>query len=191
MRVRSTVFRVPLWLIYLHLSSSTAIKRVVITTSTAAVVRPTESPLIFNESDWNEDSIIEVEEKGAAAPGYIKYFASKTLAEKGSILFHSNMWIRYWYHRIAAFEFYKQNKESLAWDLVTIAPPYVSVFNSWCIWDVIYPFQQVFGVSSSRITFLVRRFDLPRPWCSTAGDQRSWVTIIRERIYCRVVWNYI
>ncbi|KAJ3485302.1 hypothetical protein NLI96_g5061 [Meripilus lineatus] len=84
-----------------------SVKRIVITTSTAAVVRPTQEPLLFNEDDWNNDSIRQVEEEGVNAPGYIKYFASKTLAEK------------------AAFEFYNENRDSVKWDLVTIAPPYV------------------------------------------------------------------
>ncbi|KAI0795626.1 D-lactaldehyde dehydrogenase [Abortiporus biennis] len=84
-----------------------SVKRIVITTSTAAMVRPTDLPITFTENDWNEDAIKQVEIHGVQAPGYLKYFASKTLAEK------------------AAFEFYKKNKEYLSWDLVTIAPPYV------------------------------------------------------------------
>lgn len=39
---------------------------------------------VVNEDDWNESSIKEVKEKGASAPGIVKYFASKTAGgEKG------------------------------------------------------------------------------------------------------------
>ncbi|CAL1707943.1 unnamed protein product [Somion occarium] len=88
------------------LKYGTNIRRIVITTSTAAMVRPTNTPIVFTEDDWNDASIQEVKEKSRDAPGYIKYFASKTLAER------------------AAFDFVEKNKESIGWDLVTIAPPY-------------------------------------------------------------------
>ncbi|OCH86574.1 NAD(P)-binding protein [Obba rivulosa] len=84
-----------------------SVKRIVITSSTAAVVRPTEKPTVFDEKDWNEFAISVVKEQGRQAPNKLKYFASKTLAEK------------------AAFDFYEKHKQSVSWDLVTIAPPYV------------------------------------------------------------------
>ncbi|THG94218.1 hypothetical protein EW026_g7207 [Hermanssonia centrifuga] len=65
------------------LKEGTSLKRVVYTTSTASVVRPTTVPLVFTEADWNEAAIEEVRTMCRDAPGYIKYFASKTIAEKG------------------------------------------------------------------------------------------------------------
>lgn len=59
------------------------VKRVVITSSVAAIMDSTaKPPVTFTEADWNPVSIKECEEKGRdAAPGD-KYRASKTLAEK-------------------------------------------------------------------------------------------------------------
>ena len=85
----------------------TSVKRVVITSSCAAVLTPTTEPRVFSEANWNEASIQEVKEKGRDAAGPAKYRASKTLAEK------------------AAWEFYEQNKASLPWDLVVLNPPFV------------------------------------------------------------------
>ncbi|KAH9896685.1 NAD(P)-binding protein [Cubamyces lactineus] len=85
----------------------TSVKRVVITSSCAAVLTPTTEPRVFSEENWNEASIQEVKEKGRDAAGPAKYRASKTLAEK------------------AAWEFYEQNKASLPWDLVVLNPPFV------------------------------------------------------------------
>ncbi|CDO69083.1 hypothetical protein BN946_scf184992.g32 [Trametes cinnabarina] len=85
----------------------TSVKRVVITSSTAAVLTPASEPHVFSEADWNEASIQEVKEKGRDAGGAAKYRASKTLAER------------------AAWEFYEKNKASLSWDLVVLNPPFV------------------------------------------------------------------
>ncbi|KAK7472032.1 hypothetical protein VKT23_000143 [Stygiomarasmius scandens] len=83
------------------------VKRVVITSSTASIVRVVTSPTMFSEKDWNEPAIQEVEEKGRAAPNAIKYRASKTLAEK------------------AAWDFYNKHKSTISWELVVLNPPYV------------------------------------------------------------------
>ncbi|KAI0367230.1 NAD-P-binding protein [Pilatotrama ljubarskyi] len=85
----------------------TSVKRVVITSSCAAVLTPSSEPHVFSEADWNEASIKEVQEKGRDAAGAAKYRASKTLAER------------------AAWEFYEKNKASLSWDLVVLNPPFV------------------------------------------------------------------
>jgi len=63
------------------------VKRVVVTSSTAAVTRAVSSPTVFSEADWNDLAVKEVEDKGRAAPDPVKYLASKTLAEKGVLLF--------------------------------------------------------------------------------------------------------
>ncbi|OSD07837.1 NAD-P-binding protein [Trametes coccinea BRFM310] len=85
----------------------TSVKRVVITSSTAAVILPVTEPRVLTEADWNEASIQEVKEKGRDASAPAKYRASKTLAER------------------AAWEFYEKNKDTLSWDLVVLNPPFV------------------------------------------------------------------
>ncbi|KAI0262215.1 D-lactaldehyde dehydrogenase [Gloeopeniophorella convolvens] len=87
----------------------TEVKRVVVTSSTAAVLRPATgpAPVTFDESSWNEPAVQELAEKGAAVSAVIAYRASKTLAEK------------------AAWEFYERNKGSVPWDLVVLNPPFV------------------------------------------------------------------
>ncbi|THU93784.1 NAD(P)-binding protein [Dendrothele bispora CBS 962.96] len=84
------------------------VKRVVITSSVAAIIRPVSSPIVLSERDWNEPAVKEVEEQGCSASAVIKYRASKVLAEK------------------AAWNFYNQHSKSgISWDLVVINPPYV------------------------------------------------------------------
>ena len=62
---------------------------------------------MFSETDWNEASIVEVNEKGHAAASMAKYRASKTLAER------------------AAWEFWEKRKNEVQWDLVVVNPPFV------------------------------------------------------------------
>ncbi|THU84024.1 D-lactaldehyde dehydrogenase [Dendrothele bispora CBS 962.96] len=83
------------------------VKRIVITSSTAAIVRTVSTPTVFSEHDWNEESVKEVEDKGRSASVHTKYRASKVLAEK------------------AAWDLYNKNKSELSWDLVVINPPMV------------------------------------------------------------------
>ncbi|KAI0056657.1 D-lactaldehyde dehydrogenase [Artomyces pyxidatus] len=83
------------------------VKRVVITSSCAAVLKPSAEPAVWDESSWNDPAIEEVKEKGAGAPPMIIYRASKTLAEK------------------SAWEFYEKNKSTVGWDLAVLNPPFV------------------------------------------------------------------
>ncbi|KAG8900558.1 methylglyoxal reductase (NADPH-dependent) gre2 [Tulasnella sp. 403] len=83
------------------------VKRVVITSSVASIVYDKGPGAHFDESDWNEESPIEVEVKGRNASAIHKYRASKVLAER------------------AAWDFVHANKDSLNFDLVTICPPVV------------------------------------------------------------------
>ncbi|KZT23515.1 D-lactaldehyde dehydrogenase [Neolentinus lepideus HHB14362 ss-1] len=85
----------------------TNVKRIVVTSSTAAVMEVLTSPRKFSEIDWNQQALKEVEEKGRDALLMDKYRASKILAEK------------------AAWEFVNENKASIGWDLVVLNPPYV------------------------------------------------------------------
>ncbi|KAL0062381.1 hypothetical protein AAF712_010727 [Marasmius tenuissimus] len=82
------------------------VKRVVITSSCAAVGLPMDKPMVFDENDWNDIAIRETQELGRKAPGVNKYRASKTLAEK------------------AVWAFVSENS-GLAWDVVVLNPPFV------------------------------------------------------------------
>lgn len=82
----------------------TAVKRVVLTSSTAAISLSTPGPHVVSEADWT-DSIRICEEQGDSASGVAMYRASKALAEK------------------AAWKFVQENKPS--WDLVVTNPPWV------------------------------------------------------------------
>ena len=103
---------------------SPTVKRIVYTTSTATMVKPTTVPLIFDESNWNNFSIEEVKRKGRDAPGWLKYFASKTLAEKGMFSFLACL-MCVLTTPVAFFDFYAEHKHEVAWDVVSIGPPYV------------------------------------------------------------------
>ncbi|KAI0635002.1 NAD-P-binding protein [Trametes polyzona] len=89
------------------LKYGTSVKRVVVTSSCAAVLSLSNEPRVFSEEDWNEGSVKEVREQGAAASQPAKYRASKTLAER------------------AAWAFYEEHKGKLPWDLVVLNPPFV------------------------------------------------------------------
>ncbi|KAF9258739.1 D-lactaldehyde dehydrogenase [Marasmius fiardii PR-910] len=82
------------------------VKRVVITSSAAAIIKPGGENNTYDESDWNDVSVKETEELGRKAPGLTKYRASKTLAER------------------AVWAFASANS-SLPFDIVTINPPFV------------------------------------------------------------------
>jgi hypothetical protein len=66
-------------------TTRTEVKRIVVTSSCAAVISIGAGFRSYNETDWNEDSIKEIEFKGRDATGMAKYQASKTLAEKGMV----------------------------------------------------------------------------------------------------------
>jgi hypothetical protein len=59
------------------------VKRIVITSSCAAILHVSPKPGFFSEKDWNLQAIEVVETEGEKAPAITKYRASKTLAEKG------------------------------------------------------------------------------------------------------------
>lgn len=66
---------------------STKVKRVVITSSGAAVLREDPNPVTFTEADWNNQCLeilkkYEDEGRRNEAPNMVKYRASKTLAER-------------------------------------------------------------------------------------------------------------
>ena len=59
-------------------------RRIVITSSVAAVMAQLPEPKLFTAEDWNDQAIEAVEKLGKGASGDQKYGASKTLAEKGA-----------------------------------------------------------------------------------------------------------
>lgn len=83
------------------------VKRVVITSSAVAIFNPVTEPRVFDETDWNDASVREVETLGAGAAPFTMYSASKTLAER------------------SAWQFVENNKEKLNWDLAVVNPPFV------------------------------------------------------------------
>jgi nucleoside-diphosphate-sugar epimerase len=59
------------------------VKRIVITSSGATVVRNDPEPLLFTEENWNQQAVDEVEREDSNASPMSMYRASKTLAERG------------------------------------------------------------------------------------------------------------
>ncbi|KAJ7596413.1 hypothetical protein C8J56DRAFT_917374 [Mycena floridula] len=86
------------------LKHGSSIKRIVLTSSGGAVRETLPEPKVFDENDWNEQSIQSVEKLGKDSP--FKYYASKTLAEK------------------AAWNFQQEHKSEVSWELVTLCPTY-------------------------------------------------------------------
>ena len=89
------------------LKHGAAVKRIVVTSSVAAVLEILPDPPIFTENDWNTQAVVEVETKGKASSPADKYRASKTLAER------------------AAWDFWSGHKSEVGWDLVVLNPPFV------------------------------------------------------------------
>ncbi|KAK0194726.1 hypothetical protein F5146DRAFT_926509 [Armillaria mellea] len=84
-----------------------SVRRIVVTSSCAAILRSEPGSITLSEVDWNEQSPKEVEEKGLDASPLAKYRASKALAEK------------------AAWDFYEGHRSQFAWDLTVMNPPWV------------------------------------------------------------------
>ncbi|ORY26767.1 putative D-lactaldehyde dehydrogenase [Naematelia encephala] len=80
------------------------VKRVVVTSSVAAIMQPGPGPYTLTEDFWNTESPQVLEKEGDAASGPHKYRGSKTLAER------------------AAWEYVKESQPP--WDLVVVNPPF-------------------------------------------------------------------
>ncbi|PPQ64056.1 hypothetical protein CVT24_008869 [Panaeolus cyanescens] len=89
----------------------TNVKRIVVTSSIAAVITPSSQPSRFSEADWNEASVREVEEKGGNAAPIEIYRASKTLAER------------------SVWDFYNKHKANISWDVAVINPPFPPIHD--------------------------------------------------------------
>ncbi|KAJ6600420.1 hypothetical protein DFH09DRAFT_1243247 [Mycena vulgaris] len=83
------------------------LKRIVMTSSSAAVLQIQAEPKIFSELDWNEQAPKEAAEMGSSAPPMTKYRASKALQER------------------AAWDFMQTHKSELSWDLAVLNPPFM------------------------------------------------------------------
>ena len=89
------------------LKNGSALKRLILTSSVAAIREDTTVTRAFNESNWNNSAVEAVKTRGSAAGPVLIYLASKTLAEK------------------AAWEFVAAHKSEISWDLVVINPPLI------------------------------------------------------------------
>lgn len=63
---------------------SKSVQRIIVTSSSAAVLQIQAEPKTFSELDWNEQAPKEAAEMGRAAPAMTKYRASKALSERGA-----------------------------------------------------------------------------------------------------------
>ena len=99
-----------------------AVQRVVVLSSTAAVLRvpPPGQSLVLDESSWNEQAITDVKAKGRDADAATKYRASKTLAER------------------AAWEWWEEKKKAgaVGWDRQRAAVPADLSVDSCCVMGV-------------------------------------------------------
>lgn len=89
------------------LKYGTGVRRIVLTSSVAAVRETQPTARNFDETNWNNAAVEAVKSKGSAAGPVMIYLASKTLAER------------------AAWEFVAAHKAEIAWDLAVINPPMV------------------------------------------------------------------
>ena len=81
-------------------------------------------PKHVDDNTWNDESVAECERLGKAANGLAKYQASKTVAERGEILYQL---IGVYALTVVpvAWEWYEKEKPALSWDLTSLNPPWV------------------------------------------------------------------
>jgi nucleoside-diphosphate-sugar epimerase len=83
------------------------VKRIVLTSSCAAILDSSSAEVFLSEKDWNNARVEQCNSLGAEAEPLAKYAASKVLAEK------------------SAWEYVDAHRSKLKWDLVVINPPYI------------------------------------------------------------------
>ena len=66
------------------LKHGTGVRRVILTSSVAAVREEAPTPRDYDETSWNNAAIAAVTSKGSAAGPFTIYLASKTLAERAA-----------------------------------------------------------------------------------------------------------
>lgn len=84
-----------------------SIKRILYTSSAAAVVHEVDQPTTFTEEDWNFKAVDAFNEQGQTASNVVKYRSSKVLAEQ------------------SAWSFVKEHQLEISWDLTVVNPTYV------------------------------------------------------------------
>ncbi|KAG8835117.1 methylglyoxal reductase (NADPH-dependent) gre2 [Serendipita sp. 400] len=86
-------------------ATSATVKRIVLTSSAVTLMEQHEGKYTYTEKDWFDSAPTIVERAGAQAPGFLKYIASKVLAER------------------AAWAWIKEHNPS--YELVTLLPPWI------------------------------------------------------------------
>ena len=81
----SDLYHIVLLLEISHMVNRAHVKRVVVTSSIAAVISTDSPDGLYTEEKWNDEVITIVREQGRDAPGVLKYIASKALSEKGKL----------------------------------------------------------------------------------------------------------
>lgn len=89
------------------LYAGSQLKRIVITSSCAAVTNIYNEPTTVSEDDWCQWAVDECNSKGSEASPLAKYRASKVLAEQ------------------AVWNFVEANKGKVSFDVTTLCPPWV------------------------------------------------------------------
>ncbi|KAJ3820713.1 hypothetical protein F5880DRAFT_1615323 [Lentinula raphanica] len=103
------------------------VRRIVYTSSVAAVLEVDPKPRTFTEENWNNQSVTQIERDGKNNLPITKYRASKTLAERGGCStsrfnISSSRVVSF---TVAAWKFVEDNKAIIEWDLVVMNPPLV------------------------------------------------------------------
>jgi len=129
------------------------VKRVVVTSSLAAIEVPRDPPSVFTEADWNDFSEDIIKKEGRNATASHKYRASKTLAER------------------AAWDFVKEN-HGLGFDLVTVNPPFI---YGPPIHDV--PKLESLNTSLASFHSVLMTKDSPLPDEKLAESRGNWVDV--------------
>lgn len=86
------------------LKYGTSVKRIVFTSSCAAVFTYLPEARVFTEKDWHDVAVKECQKKGKGTSGALIYSASKVLSER------------------SAWDIYHENKNTVSWDLVVLNP---------------------------------------------------------------------
>jgi len=89
------------------LKNGSHLRRIVITSSCAAILAHSEVPVTVSERDWNTATVDECHEKGRDAAPLSKYSASKVLAEQ------------------AVWDFFEKHKTGITWDITVLNPPWI------------------------------------------------------------------
>ncbi|TFK38827.1 D-lactaldehyde dehydrogenase [Crucibulum laeve] len=133
-------------------SAGPSLKRVIYTSSTGTMAKPSSVPIKLNENDWNDAAVATVKEKGKYAPGVVKYIASKVLAEK------------------AAWKFYEDHKKNVNWDFAVLVPP-------WILGPVLYPLTTPEALNGSIRYWYDYVYSSTEKYKDTLATATTWVDV--------------